>query len=194
MALQDGGFPWDETFGIIYAYMCKSRAPDEAIGSFERTWEDAGLKTMAFCLDCRAFVDKEELDNYWDHEEIEEEVMHQKTKVSVFGCCIECISPDVFCEKDYRNLRSVYGEGAKALFGHNFCWDTITLPERDRITAVWKYRADTNSWQLHRKKQHRHQEEVHVRWRKTCGGVTATSGHNHFPRGCSRTDAVTPVP
>ena len=203
MALQDGDFPWDGTFGAIYTYMCISRAPEEVIGSFERTWNNAGLKSMAFCLDCRAFVDKEELTNYWNDEEVEEEVVHKKTKISVrsFGCYIESISPDVFCEKYpdvfcgkyHGNLQSVYGEGAKALFGHNCSWETIKLSERDRITAVWTYRADTNSWQLHEKKQHRHQEEMHVRWRKTCGGVTAASRHNHFPRACARTDAVTPA-
>ena len=193
MALQDGGFPWDGTFGGIYAYMCKSRAPKEVIGSFERTWEDAGLKTMAFCLDCRAFVDEKELDNYWDDEEEGEDVRS-------CGCCIESISPAVFCEKYYGkyygNLQGVYGEGAKALFGHNFCWDTIKLPKRDRITAVWIYHSDTNSWQLRRKKQHRHQEEEeeHVRWRKTCGGATTTSSHNHFPRACADYDAATPAP
>ena len=72
LALQDADFPWSENFGGIYMYMCKSRAPHVDISAFESVWEATGLTPMAFCRDCKVFVDKKELFN-WRHEEEEEE-------------------------------------------------------------------------------------------------------------------------
>ena len=217
MALQDANFPWSGSFGDIYAYMCKSRASSGVISSFERTWEAAGLATMAFCLDCKVFVDKAELldwrhdeeEEEGDEEEEEEEEEEEKEEkegrerrphVRTCGCWVVECSPGAilgygfFDEAEPRTLGDVYGKGAGALFGRDFM-DEPAPHRRDRRTAVWQYHTDTNSWQLHRKeRRHRQEEEAPVRWRKTCGGVTTVSEHRHFPRRHENSYAANPDP
>ena len=200
LALQDANFPWSGNFRGIYTYMCKSRASDEDISLFESVWEAAGLTPMAFCRDCKVFVDKQELFN-WRHEETEDEEEEKvgqgrRPHVTTYGCWVDECSPDAilgysyFGGKDPLTFENVYGKSAETFFRLK-TMDKATPHKCDRRSAVWQYCTYTNSWLLHCEG---HEEEGRVRWRKTCGGMTTVSEHRHFPHRCENSAAVNPDP
>jgi len=188
-ALMDSNFPWDGSFGQIHDYLYERRAEEGARGAFACSWEHAGLDVMAFCSDCKAWVDHADLFRS-ENEEVEEIETETGIAIWVQGCWV-VERPDYgheFEDDESSNSLREYGQDL-ALFGKRLRGKERRLRRSSKKNGLcWEYNSDLCCWKLHED-----DENYFVRWRKTCRAETAVREVGHFPRRAERCDVPNPV-
>ena len=185
-ALMDPSFPWDDSFGKIWEHLHQRKAELAAKQAFSRSWTMAGLDVQAYCVDCKAWVSREDAKR-WNHEETSED---DASGVIVYGCwVVKAGFFDGFSDPDKdeltsgnENLFKEYGRDVALFGGHHIGSPTI-CSKKKRKTA-WRFNACLNCWELLSE-----QQPIVVQWKKTCLATTATNAGTHFPSRAERYDS-----
>lgn len=174
------GFPWDGDFGGIFTYLYNKKAEAEDLSAFIQTWRSiARLKTLAYCLDCKAWVDESEAFRTENDDDDKDD-----KGIRSYGCWV-VEAEDLYqhwiglwnndddhhmhTDSHYRLLRT-YGD-SKKLFVRKFI-NAQTHQEYLRALKTslgdchfqppprqWTYDECQQCWRL---------EKFAVRWKKTC--------------------------